>query len=103
MARIGRKHKKKMQGTSSYVVNPDLLSQPSHKRTRLKYKSRGISYATPAEHDTASKQEYAAPTYSNTPVERISERYSIYYIWVYRLDAPPEEHWKGSDGTIQII
>ena len=82
MARIGRKYKKKMQGTSSYVVSPVSSSQPSNKRSRLKYKSKGISYATPAEHDTASKQEYAAPTYSNTPVERISTRYSIYYIWV---------------------
>ena len=99
MAPIGRKKKKKMQGTSSYaknVVSPNSPSPPSNKRQRVKYKSRGISYAAPIEHRKDSPD-------SKSPVDRISARYSIYYTWVNRLDAPPEEDWKGRDGTIHTI
>ena len=99
MARIGRKTKKKMQGTSSYakkVVSPNSPSPPSNKRKRVNYKSRGISHAAPIEHRKDSPD-------SKSPVDRISARYSIYYTWVNRLDAPPEEDWKGRDGTIHTI
>ena len=101
MARIGRKYKKKMQGTSSYakkVLSPNSPSPPSNKRKRVNYKSRGISYAAPIEYEYG----YDVPN-SKSPVERISTRYSIYYTWVYRLDAPPEKDWKGRDGTIHTI
>ena len=99
MARIGRKYKKKMQGASSYVkkaLSPNSPSPPSNKRKRVNYKSRGISYSGPITHD------YGPPNV-HSPVERISTRYSIYYTWVYRLDAPPEKDWKGRDGTIHSI
>ena len=88
MTRIGRKHKRKIQGTSSYTKvkpPPPPLNTPSVKRKQLHYKRKGGA-------DTALKRTIANKLeQSGTPLN-ISLRHAIYYYYIHQLDAPHKEH-----------
>ena len=99
MGGIGRRYKRKMQGTSSYVkvVAPSPTPHPpSVKRKRLKYKRNGGA-------DTAIKRTIAHKMEQCAQPLSISLRHAIYYYYIHRLDGPHEEHWGGKEGTIAVI
>ena len=99
MARIGRRHKRKMQGTSNYVKKTTSTTPathpPSNKRLRLQHKRRGGSDATIA--------KFAPTEPSELQSQHVSLRHALYYFYVYVLDAPHKNHWGGKDGTISIL
>ena len=89
MARIGRRYKRKMQGTSNYVKKAISTSPatppPSSKRLRLQFKRQGgpdavITKFTPFEP-------------SELQSLHVSLRHALYYFYVFVLDAPHKEHW----------
>ena len=100
MAGIGRKYKRKMQGTSSYAKvkpkSPTPSNPPSVKRSRIRYKRNGGA-------DAALKRTIANELEQCKQPLKISLRNVIYYYYIHRLDAPHEEHWAGKEGTISII
>ena len=99
MARIGRKYKRKMQGTSSYVTIPPPPSPsktPSVKRQRVRFKREGGA-------DAALKKTIADELEQGGTPLSTSLRHAIYYHFIHRLDAPHEEHWSGKEGTISVI
>ena len=99
MGGIGRRYKRKMQGTSSYikVVSPSPTSHPpSVKRKRLKYKRNGGA-------DTSIKRTIAHKLEQCAQPLSISLRHTIYYHYIQCLDGPHEDHWGGKKGTAAII
>ena len=89
MARLGRRHKRKMQGTSNYVKKPIPTTLPTHtpsnKRLRLQCKRQGGPDAA-IEKSTPFQPEQLQSLHA-------SLRHAINYIYIYLLDAPHEEHW----------
>ena len=92
---IGRKKKKKMQGTSSYICKTSQPSPSSPKRIRIHYKRQGGITSIPKHKDI--------PFPDQTDASRKCVRFAIYYFWLHDLDGPHKEHWNGKGGMIANI
>ena len=90
MGGIGRRYKRKMQGTSSYTKVkpiPPPSNTPSVKQQRTRFKSNGGLDSTLKDTIAIEMDECKQPL-------QICLRNAIYYHFIDQLDCPYKEHWE---------